>query len=207
MEEKPNPLEVENQVETVAEVEAQLAELEAEEARATEAPQVEATTGLKGWAGQTSIKEEAMRDGNISNVSQPFAAFDFECLLYVPEVFTAKVARYEKFPIPWLYNKAIPYYKPVPGAMKKLDELMRFAYNIAIVYVGPKHLWKTREKMLEKFPYTQLICVNTPVDFKEQVTFNEQILQYYTLSAIKAQESGRKGALFNDWGSLGQRIL
>jgi hypothetical protein len=186
---------------TLAEVHTQ------DDIESAEMPHIEATTGRKGWAGEVSMKEETMRDGNISNVSHPYAGFDFECLMYVPEAFADKVARLEKWPIPWLYNKAAPYYKQVPHAINRLSELMGVAYNIAVVYVGPKHLWKQKEALLEKYPYTTLICVSTPADFHEQVTFNEQILSYYTLSAFKAQNAGKKGILFTDWSTLGQKIL
>ena len=170
-------------------------------------PQIDATTGLNGWAGELSIKEEKMKGGNISNVPNPYVAFDFECLLFVPERNQKRVKLLEKFPIGFINKKSIPYYKHVPKAYGRLQELMRYAYNIAIVYVGPKHLWKQVEKMLELFPYTTLICVSDPTDFKEHITFNEQVLSYYTLSAIKAEQSGGKGTLFVDWDTLGMKIL
>lgn len=170
----------------------------------TDSPAIEATTGLKGWAGETwQPGEKPMKGGNISNVPHPYIAFDFECLMYVPERFTKKVADYEKWPWAWYNKKSMQYYKQVPRAMTRLTSLLQVAYNIAIVYVGPKRLWMHRTKLLEPFPYTSLFAIADPSEFIEQITLNEAVTTYYTMSDEKRKHAGPKAVLFDSWDNLG----
>jgi hypothetical protein len=179
---------------------------------AEEVPKIETTTGLKGWAGEfmpnpavyvAKLKGGNMLKGDISNVPNPYIAFDFECLMYVLEEDRKRVGYLEKLPIPYLNKKSMLLYKRWPGSMERITDLIKVAYNIMVVYVGPRHLWSHRKALIEQFPYTNLLCINNPDNFREQVTLNPQVTVYYTLSAIKQREAYPKGVLFEDWGLLG----
>ena len=172
---------------------------------------IETTTGIKGWAGEFMSNPKSMfqkyggtmKNGDISNVPNPYIAFDFECLMYVAEEDQKRVAYLEKLPIPYLNNKSFAFYKRLPGSINRLTDMLKFAYNTLIVYVGPRHLWKHRKALLEQYPYTKLLCVNSPNEFREEITRNESVTVYYTLSEIKKKEAFPKGILFDDWAMLG----
>ena len=169
------------------------------------APKIDVEGGIGKWQGNLlppagGVK---MKNGDISNLPNPYVAFDFECFWYVPEQFQKKVALLERFPIGYLNRKSSRYYKKIPGAQNRLADLMRFAYNVEILYSGPRHLWAHRMTLMEPFPFTKFVAVDNAEDLEREVIDDPQLTVLYSMSAIKVQHSKGKGVLFNDWGSLG----
>lgn len=139
-----------------------------------------------------------MKNGDISNISSPFIAFDIECIIFVPLKLRFWVSVLETLR---LYDMASQYYQVVPAGKKVLDMLMRVGYNVMFVYIGPRRFWKAKMHMLNRFGilFTALNCILNLREFNETVVRADEVLQYTGLSQFAVNAAGAKGRLFVSW--------
>ena len=171
-------------------------------------PDIEAEVGIssdmakksgKAWSGDLigTGGTVNMQNGNLSNVPNPFIAIDVECLVYVPDQYVKKVKILEA--LPFTKNKAIKYYREVPGAMRRMCELMRYSYNIEVVFVGKKNMLEQRQELVKKFPFTHFLFIGNATEFWSELASDDRVIHYYTLSEYRCKNSNHKGVLFQDW--------
>jgi hypothetical protein len=117
-----------------------------------------------------------MLNGDISNVSVPYMAFDIELVWSVPGDNLKKVAWLE---LAHLYFKTREYYRAVPGSIECMHTLSEF-YHLLFIFIGPKSKWQLMKKLADATPYNQMVCVTTLNDLPEELR-QFRILNYWTM--------------------------
>jgi hypothetical protein len=139
-----------------------------------------------------------MENGDISNVTGPYLAFDISTIIFPQAEHKRRIWCLELLR---QWQSASLYYTKVPRAVSTLGKLMSVGYNVMAVYYGPKRLWKGKMFQLNflGIPFTSLNCCSNLHEFYNSIVQPEEIILYTSMSELAVQAAGKKGKLFDNW--------
>ena len=138
-----------------------------------------------------------MLNGDISNVSVPYIAFDMELIWSVPAENLKKVAWLE---LAHMYMNTRGHYKAVPGSIESMHTLSEF-YHLLLIFIGPKSKWQLMKKLADATPYNHLLCVTTVNDLPEEMR-QFRILNYWTMKLERRTMLPTIAKQFTNWDEL-----